>query len=519
MDKVKIDQLERIDRPDLEALQGLGYEHTRRAIGELLGAPQLDSDTGAGGLLSVPVLTYNDTLHTLSFSAFSYLEITRGPELSAGRTSAPEARLVRFLPSATEHPTHPLDISAHRTAGTQYSVSARRVSVATDTATRRRWDSALRAEVSYSPATRYRERVELVAHLATETPADDPAQEARFVRLFDYQVIGSQISMSRLYTALDSANTEALSEGISEGRLSTRLSALAKLSDSTKSTTLGLISHLAEIRAALFKIIDRGSADTEQAPEAQSLWNNPRRSLRSLAAELAALGTQTQADTTALEAATADLDTRTSALESPVTYTFYVRLNYLGTASSSALAEVVQAGYISKDLTRPALAFDYRGQSTSGVFGLLGNTSSSPFATLAEALRLFARPVFIFPAPAAGEAGAVVTHLSAYALQQEGDLTSNPNTPTQNIYNLTARRRHHQLTYPAAAARVADHVWIDETGTERTSHAVALAVEIPSTSYLDAEGDGLNLTMCYQITLDPNGSLFDDALQSGGSLA
>lgn len=519
MDKVKIDQLERIDRPDLEALQGLGYEHMRRAIGELLGAPQLDSDTGAGGLLSVPLLTYNDTLHTLSFSAFSYLEITRGPELSAGRTSAPEARLVRFLPSATEHPAHPLDISAHRTAGTQYSVSARRVSVATDTATRRRWDSALRAEVSYSPATRYRERVELVAHLATETPADDPTQEARFVRLFDYQVIGSQISMSRLYTALDSANTEALSEGISEGRLSTRLPALAKLSDTTKSTTLGLISHLAEIRAALFKIIDRGSADTEQAPEAQSLWYNPRRSLRSLAAELAALGTQTQADTTALEAATADLDTRTSALESPVTYTFYVRLNYLGTAASSALAEVEQAGYISKDLPRPALAFDYRGQSTSGVFGLLGNTSSSPFATLAEALHLFARPVFIFPAPAAGEAGAVVTHLSAYALQQEGDLTTSPAAPTQNTYNLTARRRHHQLTYPATAARVANHVWIDETGTERISHAVALAVEIPSTSYLDAEGDGLNLTMCYQITLDPNGSLFDDTLQSGGTLA
>lgn len=519
MDKVKIDQLERIDRPDLEALQGLGYEHTRRAIGELLGAPQLDSDTGAGGLLSVPVLTYNDTLHTLSFSPFSYLEITRGPELSAGRTSAPEARLVRFLPSATEHPAHPLDISAHRTAGTQYSVSARRVSVATDTATRRRWDSALRAEVSYSPATRYRERVELVAHLATETPADDPAQEARFVRLFDYQVIGSQISMSRLYTALDSANTEALSEGISEGRLSTRLLALAKLSDTTKSTTLGLISHLAEIRAALFKIIDRGSADTEQAPEAQSLWYNPRRSLRSLAAELAALGTQTQADTTALEAATADLDTRTSALESPITYTFYVRLNYLGTAASSALAEVVQAGYISKDLPRPTLAFDYRGQSTSGVFGLLGDTPSAPFATLAEALRLFARPVFIFPAPAAGEARAVVTHLSAYALQQEGDLTTNPAAPTQSTYNLTARRRHHQPTYPAAAARVADHVWIDETGIERTSHAVALAVEIPSTSYLDAEGDGLNLTMCYQITLDPNGSLFDDTLQSGGTLA
>lgn len=479
MDRVKLDPLERADLPDLEALQGLPYEHIRRALGELLGAPQLDSDTGAGGLLSAPLFSYDDNTGELTLGAFSFIELTRGPELSDGRTATPEARLVRFLPSDTNHPNHPLDLSAHNTPGGFYAVSARRVAVASDIATRRKWDSALGAEVSYTPATRWRERVEFIAHLESAPPADTPdTTAARWVKILSYQVSSAGALTLSFSSALDAKNSERATDETEAARISTAQNLGAAYLSSGEALTYGLLDHLAEIRAALYRIIDRGELDSEEAPLSSSRWFNPRRSLRSLAASLNTLTNTTTTNTALLEdqAETLDsLDTRLNHITLSLRLTYDTAFN---TAWIDTAAHATQGA-------APLIYFDHT-DAAAGING--GQLIASPgavFNTFSEALDLFRYPVIVFPAPETGTQPPAIVGLALYGLTEPASsLTNNNATPrTTEALRYTRRFSSHPFDIQPDspldnAARINAYTWTEHGNpTPRSDYALALAIE------------------------------------------
>ena len=508
MDKVRLEPLERAELNDLEALQGLPYEHMRRAIGELLGSPIMSEDTGAGGLLSAPTFNADTDTGTLTLGPFSFVEITRGPELSDdGRTATPEARLVRFLPSHTEHPNHPVDISAHLTAG-DYELYARRLDIATDTATRRRWEPSLGAEVSYTPATRFRERVEFVVASEGERPADEPqATGARWVKVLRYSVSSSGSLSYGLNSALNVGVDDIANDTTEAQRINTDIFTGRPLASGAGSLTYGLFHHLAEIRAALYRVIDRGSLDSEPEPLGSSRWQNPRRSLRSLASELQTLASNTADSLASLTGQTAAIDTRTEALEQSYNVSLHMRLTYSTTTKRAYLHHALH----STQGAAPALFFDYT-DSTTGINGGTLDDTGPIFNTFSEALELFRRPVLVFAPPPNGEQPPAVLNLQGYFLGYPGDALEAPNPPPRDTAAPNFKRLYTADPFEVQPnerldnlARLTAYTWTEHgNSTPRSDIALALALE-GLTPYIN--GDAYSLAFSLNLTLS-NGVSF-----------
>lgn len=386
MDKVRLEPLERAELIDTLALQGLTYEHMRRAVGAELGGAATDTPRGRGGLLSLPIPTYDHTLGTLTLSTFSYLELTQGgAALSGGQTAAPEARIVRFNSADTDHPNHPLDISGLRDNAQLYTVWARYVLITTDPDARRKWSVSLNAEVSATIATRERERVELRAVKGSSSPAN--SGESVWVALFTYTITGGVIAYGTFYHALSAADTRVSSlEG---------LDTAARLAMNDRMTTLafhsgrsyGLIEHLASLRAQLYRLLHKGSEDTTTPATADTWRGTPRYSLDGAAAELddhngriSALNTRT----TALE-----LDTQGATDE--YTLLLHARMIYNTGTQQASLETAFRTSHpdgISG--LGVGLSFDRTHISGTGAF------NGAAFASSTEAINLFSRPVITF---------------------------------------------------------------------------------------------------------------------------
>jgi hypothetical protein len=458
MDKVRLEPLERAELIDTLALQGLTYEHIRRAVGAQLGGAATDTQRGRGGLLSLPIPTYDHTLGTLTLSTFSYLELTQGgAALSGGQTAAPEARIVRFNSADADHPNHPLDISGLRDSGQLYTVWARYVLITTDPDARRKWSVSLNAEVSATIATRERERVELRATKGTTSPAN--SGESVWVQLFTYTVTGGVIAYGTFYHAHSAADTRVSSlEG---------LDTAARLAMNDRMTTLafhsgrsyGLIEHLASLRAQLYRLLHKGSEDTT-TPDAADTWRGtPRYSLDGAAAELddhdgriSALNTRTTAIEATLEA---DLE--------PLLNEYSILINarmIYNTSSQEASLETVYrtnhpAGVSGLNLS---LRFDRTHISGTGSF------NGAAFASATEAINLFSRP-FI-------ELGSIVSSYpleSAYILNEHiipishdtprDGMTDGgaPKSPRMFSYSRIVRNSFTDYTYPLNTATIDDY--------------------------------------------------------------
>jgi len=389
MDRVRLEPLERAELIDTLALQGLTYEHIRRAMGAQLGGSATGTARGRGGLLSAPIPTYDHTLGTLTLSSFSFLELTQGgAALSGGQTAAPEARLVRFDSADTDHPNHPIDISAARTAGTTYTLWARYVSVTTDLDARRKWSVALNAEVSATIATRERERVEFTITTGA-TPAD--AGASVWVQLLSYSVsAGGMFSIATYYHAHSAADEFARSAaGLdTAARLSVNDQLPLALFHSARAW--GLIEHLAALRAQLYKILYKGDSD-ETTPDAGDKWSDaPARSLMALnqlltdTASQVGVNQQTISYNYALFSALAnDLTGQRDIIE----VDYYIKLNI----SAGGVAVVTYTTTASRPVSGGlGLTFDYaRNDTQPGRFD-----GSVAFTSKEAALFMFNYPVF-----------------------------------------------------------------------------------------------------------------------------
>jgi hypothetical protein len=387
MDKVRLEPLERAELIDTLALQGLTYEHMRRAVGAQLGGLSTSTPRGRGGLLSLPIPTYDHTLGTLTLSTFSYLELTQGgAALSGGQTAAPEARIVRFNSADADHPNHPLDISGLRDSGQLYTVWARYVLITTDPDARRKWSVSLNAEVSATIATRERERVELRAVKGSSSPAN--SGESVWVALFTYTVTGGVIAYGSFYHAHSAADVATAGvEGMDSASRLNMDGLLMAVSGVVGGRSYGLIEHLASLRAQLYRLLHKGSADTT-TPDAADTWRGtPRYSLDGAAAEL-----------DDHDERISDLATRTTALEldtqgatDEYTLLLHARMIY-NTGTQEASLETAFRTSHPDGVSGLGVGLSFDRTHISGT----GSFNGAAFASSTEAINLFSRPVITF---------------------------------------------------------------------------------------------------------------------------
>ena len=180
MDRVKLYPQERLDLDDVRALQALSYDYTQEELGAVLGP--------ARGVLSVPRVTVveNGGAPYMTLSPFAFVTSTpvadRGAVLPASVTEYAQHKSVVANYSASEESSAQISLDIARayyqdSAGSWY-LWARPVLLDTDTATRRKWDVASGAEVTFSDETRESQRVEF--KLQAGEPAYDAATEARW---------------------------------------------------------------------------------------------------------------------------------------------------------------------------------------------------------------------------------------------------------------------------------------------------------------------------------------------------
>jgi hypothetical protein len=384
MDRVKFEPLERADLEDIKALTDLAYEYDQRALGALLGAADLSANDG--GLLSGPSLTYVHATGLLTLSSFSYLELTAGgaPLDSNGNSLSPEARVIRFDSSVSSHINSPVDISAARTVGTTYTLYARSIRVASDTSARRRWDVSSAQEVSYSPTTRYRERVEFTA--SASAPAEATSAEiGRWAPLLTYEVDSGGTLTHTYISALDHADARAIAlaqPGLGVDRLTTRDYLVEA---SAQSTAHGLLGLLSSVKLALHRLTNLGAFDELHTPASADTWfRAPPLSSEEIKLRIERLETRNQA-----------VQDRASELETVSDVVIRVQATWSSSANTS---------YSTIDAPQ-GVGIIYDGADMSGS-DALGD------ATLSEAdfKRALRRPVVTLPTPSAGKAWKVWRH-------------------------------------------------------------------------------------------------------------
>ena len=179
MDRVKLYPQERLDLDDVRALQALSYDYTQEELGAVLGP--------ARGVLSVPRVTVveNSGAPYMTLSPFAFVTSTpvadRGTSTAGFVTEYAQHKSVVANYSASEESSAQISLDTARayyglSAGGWY-LWARPVLLDTDTATRRKWDVASGAEVTFSDETRESQRVEFLLQAGEPTYA---AGEARW---------------------------------------------------------------------------------------------------------------------------------------------------------------------------------------------------------------------------------------------------------------------------------------------------------------------------------------------------
>jgi hypothetical protein len=384
MDRVKFEALERADLEDIKALTDLAYEYDQRALGALLGSADLSANDG--GLLSGPSLSYAHSTGLLTLSSFSYLELTAGgaPLDSNGNSLSPEARVIRFDSSVSSHINSPVDISAARTVGTTYTLYARSIRVAADTSARRRWDVSSAQEVSYSPTTRFRERVEFIA--SASAPAEATSAEiGRWAPLLTYEVDSGGTLTHTYISALDHADARAITlaqPGLGVDRLTTRD---FLVETSAQSTAHGLLGLLSSVKLALHRLTNHGATDILHTPATADKWfRAPPLSSEEIKLRIERLETRNQA-----------VQDRATELETVSNILIRVEATWSSSANTSYTRIDAPQGV--------SISFD-------GVDMTSGDALGDASLNSAEFMLALRRPVVTLPTPSTGKAWKVWSH-------------------------------------------------------------------------------------------------------------
>lgn len=194
-EKVKLHDDERLDIPDISALQDLVYEYMGRVVYGVLGkGRRVSSNTttyNAGGLLSDFSSTngadISITSSQITFNTpFYFYVVEEDVQVSAAnsavtRTNKSSAKVLKFDPDATGQTTtisNPQDPSTNKV----FYLWARETTLDTDQENRRKWDVTLGTEVLAALNTRTRQRVEF-STTTTLSPPDTTNNWALLLKL------------------------------------------------------------------------------------------------------------------------------------------------------------------------------------------------------------------------------------------------------------------------------------------------------------------------------------------------
>ena len=491
MDRVKLEALERADLEDVKALTDLAYEYDQRALGALLGASDLS--TYDGGLLSGPEVTYDHGNGQITLSSFTFVEFTAGgaPVDSNGNSLSPEARVIRFDSSKSGHNNHPIDVSSARAVGTTYTLYARSIQVASDASARRRWDVSSQSEVSYSPTTRFRERVDFA--VGTSRPTESTtAGDGQWAPLLTYSVDSANTLSYTAISALDVADGRILALLQPSASLDTLSSSLFLQSSSlgTQSRNHGLLDTISVIKHLLYRVINDGSTDSLYTPvSTYKWWNGPPMSLGEAKSRIE------------------QLESRTAGLNNIFPFSVEIQISVIGGAYSENV-RISQTNF-SPFTNEMTVAFDNR-YTTAGVAPSAFNSSSTNATDIIERI---GHPVFIFDS---SFNGGEVFMFSACHTTHTVRSASNSTTTWGSITGAYGGVAQKNIAYsfleetdlpngttPAPrASLIGSRSYYDDSGVLQTSpYALKIAAYIdPSDLSTDAtDNEGLTLTLNYML--------------------
>ena len=494
MDKVKFDALERAELEDIRALSDLPYEYVMRALGSVLGAGDLSASQG--GLLTGPSASYTHATGLLTLSSFTFLMIDSGSIDSNGNSLAPETRAVKFDAGASDHLNSPVDISAARSVGVTYTLFARPIEIESDAAARRKWDLSSQQEISYTPNTRLRERVEFSA--GTTTPAQGAG--ASWTAILNYNVDGSNTFTHTPISALDQSDSRAvalLNPSLALDALSTQLF-LDPSSTGTQSRALGLLGLMSVIKQALYRTAHDGSLDSLYTPSSGTRWYS---------APSISLGEASQR--------IAQIETRAAGLYSTFPFNIEIQLQMIsGVATENVRITQTDQAPFTADLT---VNFDNRYRSEGSLPSAWSTTSNH---TTAEALNRIGHIVLSFSSNYSTSSEVIM----AQALHTVHVLRDNTNTSTSwssiNALSAVSGAASAMAATPLNLAFVEETdlpnpstpapnaralrtlTYIDDDSVSQTvERAVKLSAYIdPAQVQTDAtDNEGLTITLNYQI--------------------
>lgn len=494
MDRVKLEPLERADLEDVKALTDLAYEYDQRALGALLGAADLS--TYDGGLLSGPLLTYAHATGLLTLSSFSFLEITAGgaPLDANGNSPSPEARVIRYDSSASSHINSPVDISAARTVGTTYTLYARSIQVASDTSARRRWDVGSSQEVSYSPTTRFRERVEFRAGV-TKPAETTSADVGQWAPLFTYEVDGAGVLTHTPISALDASDARSLAILQPTGDLD-KISTQQFLNASvvgTESRSLGVLGLLSLLKYALWRTGQQGSNDQLHTPSSAVRWyTTPEISLGEASARIERL------------------ESRLAGLQNVFPYSVEIQIRYLsGTYTENVrISQSTQAPF-TNELT---VAFDNKWRTAGTTPAAWTTTITDGSLTSGDIIERVSHPVFIFDSAFSGGELFMIQALHTVHVLRDGTNTTTTHSSASTTGGLITAPvevgllEESQLSdgsSPAPrASLITSRSYLDDSSTEITSTYAVKGVASLDLTQLNTDPTdnlGLTLTLNYQL--------------------
>ena len=305
-DLVKFHELERAELEDVTALQTLTLEYLQRVIGSVIGADGTELSQSAGGVITLPSYTEDTGANTITLTTFSFVEVFRGGAVQGPNydSSNVEARIGRYDSGAAW--AGPIDVSAV-TIVSPSSLWARTVRQSGDAQARRKWDTALSAEVPVTLDTRELEQVELAVSAANPAPAQgvvDPngLEVGQWVRIGELsRVIGTPTIRVKWLSIWDTDRAWLLSPaphaGSDEAQIALNAkSGLSEYADAGIEAASGftrgfsLRDHLKLIRGQLQRVINQGSGDTT-SDNTKHWLSAPLVSLRNVAARLGAVET------------------------------------------------------------------------------------------------------------------------------------------------------------------------------------------------------------------------------------
>lgn len=269
MDKVKLYAQERLDLDDTKALQSLTEDYLQESFGALLGF--------GGGALSVPVVTTTENSGSpyITFSPFTFLTTTavsdRGASVSGGtQYTQARARIVNY--DSAEEQAPEVDITLLRstwsviiaTFGAQY-LWGRPILIDTDTGTRRKWDVASGAEITFSDTTRTSQRAEFLIQNAEPSYEEGESRWTKLAQLTGW-TDGNNANSAPTFTWVSAFDVPEIYDFLNEVDTSSvtaptdaQLSLVRMMlnhgdfpfTNSESRRALGLMTHLAAIRRQL----------------------------------------------------------------------------------------------------------------------------------------------------------------------------------------------------------------------------------------------------------------------------